>query len=51
VAINLDDKRLVKQLLARDVQAVDAFFNDNFAGLYRFALTRLPAIGFLWEYQ
>lgn len=41
MAIYLDDKRLVKQLLARDEQAFDAFFNDNFARLYRFALTRL----------
>ena len=36
-----DDKRLVKQLLAHDEQAFDKFFNDNFARLYRFALTRL----------
>jgi RNA polymerase sigma-70 factor (ECF subfamily) len=42
VAIDLDDKRLVKQLLAHDEQAFDAFFNDNFARLYRFVLTRLP---------
>jgi RNA polymerase sigma-70 factor (ECF subfamily) len=41
VALYLDDKRLVKQLLARDEQAFDSFFNDNFARLYRFALTRL----------
>jgi len=41
VAIYLDDKRLVKQLLAHDEQAFDLFFNDNFARLYRFALTRL----------
>lgn len=41
MAIYLDDKRLVKQLLAHDEQAFDAFFNDNFARLYRFALTRL----------
>ena len=38
----LDDKRLVKQLLANDEQAFDRFFSDNFARLYRFALTRLP---------
>ena len=37
-----DDKRLVKQLLANDEQAFDRFFNENFARLYRFALTRLP---------
>jgi RNA polymerase sigma-70 factor (ECF subfamily) len=42
VAIYLDDKRLVKQLLAHDEQAFETFFNDNFARLYRFALTRLP---------
>lgn len=41
MAIYLDDKRLVKQLLAHDEQAFDAFFDDNFARLYRFALTRL----------
>jgi len=41
VAIYRDDKRLVIQLLAHDEQAFDAFFNDNFARLYRFALTRL----------
>ncbi len=41
MAIYLDDKRLVKQLLAHDEQAFDLFFNDNFARLYRFALTRL----------
>ncbi len=38
----LDDKRLVKQLLAHDEQAFDRFFSENFARLYRFALTRLP---------
>ena len=42
MAIYLDDKRLVKQLLANDKQAFDRFFSDNFARLYRFALTRLP---------
>jgi RNA polymerase sigma-70 factor (ECF subfamily) len=42
VAIHLDDKRLVKQLLANDEQAFDRFFSDNFARLYRFALIRLP---------
>ena len=42
MAICLDDKRLVKQLLANDEQAFDRFFSDNFARLYRFALTRLP---------
>ena len=42
MAIYLDDKRLVKQLLAEDEQAFDRFFTDNFARLYRFALTRMP---------
>jgi RNA polymerase sigma-70 factor (ECF subfamily) len=42
VAIYLDDKRLVKQLLAEDEQAFDRFFTENFARLYRFALTRMP---------
>jgi RNA polymerase sigma-70 factor (ECF subfamily) len=42
VAIYLDDKRLVKQLLANDEQAFDRFFSDHFARLYRFALIRLP---------
>jgi len=42
VAVYLDDKRLVKQLLANDEQAFDRFFSDHFARLYRFALTRLP---------
>ncbi len=42
MAIYLDDKRLVKQLLANDDQAFDRFFRDNFARLYRFARTRLP---------
>ncbi|MCH8334578.1 MAG: RNA polymerase sigma factor [Proteobacteria bacterium] len=37
-----DDKRLVKQLLAKDEQAFDRFFKENFARLYRFAMTRLP---------
>ena len=39
--MNQDDKCLVKQLLAGDEQAFDRFFEDNFARLYRFALTRL----------
>ncbi len=42
MAIYLDDKRVVKQLLANDEQAFDRFFSDNFARLYRFVLTRLP---------
>ena len=42
MALYPDDKRLVKQLLANDEQAFDRFFSENFARLYRFALTRLP---------
>jgi RNA polymerase sigma-70 factor (ECF subfamily) len=41
VAIYLDDKRLVKQMLANDNAAFDRFFNENFARLYRFAIARL----------
>jgi RNA polymerase sigma-70 factor (ECF subfamily) len=41
VAVYLDDKRLVKQLLAGDERAFEQFFDENFARLYRFALTRL----------
>jgi len=37
----LDDKRLVKQLLAGEQKAFDRFFEDNFARLYRFAIVRL----------
>lgn len=37
----LDDKRLVKQLLAGNERAFDRFFEENFARLYRFALVRL----------
>ena len=42
VTIYLDDKRLVKQMLANDQRAFDRFFNENFARLYRFAATRMP---------
>jgi RNA polymerase sigma-70 factor (ECF subfamily) len=41
VAIYLDDKKLVKQLLANDQRAFERFFSDNFARLYRFARARL----------
>jgi RNA polymerase sigma-70 factor (ECF subfamily) len=41
MAVYLDDKRLVKQLLAGDQRAFDRFFEDNFARLYRFAIARL----------
>jgi len=39
--VYLDDKSLVKQLLAGDQRAFDRFFEDNFARLYRFAIVRL----------
>jgi RNA polymerase sigma-70 factor (ECF subfamily) len=39
--VYLDDKRLVKRLLAGDQRAFDRFFEDNFARLYRFAMVRL----------
>ena len=39
--VYLDDKRLVKQLLAGDRRAFDSFFEENFARLYRFAIVRL----------
>jgi len=41
MTVYLEDKRLVKQLLAGDERAFERFFDENFARLYRFALTRL----------
>ncbi len=41
MAVYFQDKRLVKQLLNGDARAFDLFFDENFARLYRFALTRL----------
>jgi len=41
VAVYLEDRRLIKQLLAGDERAFDRFFEDNFARLFRFALIRL----------
>ncbi len=41
MAVYIEDKRLVKQLLKGDERAFDQFFDENFARLYRFALTRL----------
>jgi len=41
VAVYLDDKRLVKQLLAGNQPAFDRFFDENFARLYRFAIARM----------
>jgi len=42
MAIYLDDKRLIKQLLDGDSPAFDRFFNENFSRLYRFAIARMP---------
>ena len=39
--VYLDDKKLVKQLLAGNQAAFDRFFDENFARLYRFAIARL----------
>lgn len=41
MATYLDDKQLANRLLSGDEQAFDRFFEENFARLYRFALTRL----------
>ena len=41
VAVYVEDRRLIKQLLAGDERAFDRFFEDNFARLFRFALIRL----------
>ena len=41
MAIYLDDKKFVKQLLGGDERAFDRFFEENFGRLYRFALARL----------
>ncbi len=41
MAVYFEDKKLVKQLLAGNERAFDRFFDENFARLYRFALTRL----------
>jgi len=38
---DLEDRRLVKRLLAHDREAFDVFFNGYFPRLYRFARTRL----------
>lgn len=42
MAIYLDDKKLVEQLLGGDARAFDSFFDENFARLYRFAIARMP---------
>lgn len=41
MAVWLEDKKLVKQLLGGNERAFDQFFDENFSRLYRFALTRL----------
>ncbi|MGI9233901.1 MAG: RNA polymerase sigma factor [Woeseiaceae bacterium] len=41
MTVYFEDKKLVKQLLAGKQRAFDQFFDENFARLYRFALTRL----------
>lgn len=41
MAVYIDDKKLVKQLLAGDERAFEQFFDENFARLFRFALLRL----------
>lgn len=41
MAIYLDDKQTAKLLLKGDQRTFDRFFDENFARLYRFALTRL----------
>ena len=41
MAVYLEDKWLVKQLLAGDERAFDRFFAENFARLFRFALCRV----------
>lgn len=43
--VYLDDKRLVKSLLAGDEQAFSRFFDENFARLYRFVLPRVSHDG------
>ncbi|NND45895.1 MAG: sigma-70 family RNA polymerase sigma factor [Xanthomonadales bacterium] len=39
--IYLEDRKLVKRLLAGEERAFNAFFDENFSRLYRFALTRM----------
>ncbi len=39
--VHLDDRRLVKRLLAGDERAFGQFFDDNFSRLYRFVLPRV----------
>ena len=39
--VYLDDKRAAKRILAGDERAFEAFFDEHFARLYRFAIARL----------
>lgn len=39
--VHLDDKRLIKRLLAGDERAFTQFFDENYSRLYRFALVRV----------
>jgi RNA polymerase sigma-70 factor (ECF subfamily) len=39
--VYLDDKRTAERILAGDERAFEAFFDDHFARLYRFAIVRL----------
>ena len=41
MAVWLEEKILVKQLLAGNEKAFDQIYDENFARLYRYALTRL----------
>jgi RNA polymerase sigma-70 factor (ECF subfamily) len=41
VPVYLDDRKLVKRLLAGDERAFRQFFDENFRRLYRFALARM----------
>jgi RNA polymerase sigma-70 factor (ECF subfamily) len=41
VPVHLDDKRLVKRLLAGDERAFNRFFDENYSRLYRFVLARV----------
>ncbi len=41
MTVYLDDRLLAKRLLAGDARAFDGFFDDNYARVYRFALSRL----------
>ena len=46
MAIYLEDKKLVKRLLAGDERAFKQFFDENFPRLYRFSVTDLKTVGF-----